>query len=318
MAVLINVKGYLIVLLLVACNLIHAQGEFASIRKNINVLAKGLNHDLNKTKDTLKISSSDKFFRIYTIGDNNGAVDQYLNTNTFEVPLRSFERGKYVFIVDQSKVKIVFTIFVLNGKDLLPGEFLYSRHVASNLDEVDGPKDEAAIESDVAAIESDATKVESVVTTIKSDVASNEFDATTIEPDISSNEFDTTTIEPDVASIESDIAAIESDETIIESVKATIESWDLLREVAKLSKTHKRTAFNLLNPRSNNNRNNKLAKGGKLNERTKKLKIPVKNLNSYNLTDFNRYGLQTREEARKIMAIERQKLRDSIKKKDNE
>ena len=130
-----NGKRYLIIILFVTFNLAHGQAEFAFIKKNVNVLAEQLDHELNPTKDTLILSSPAKIYRVYTIGTNYGAVDHELLTNNFEVPLSSFKRGKYVFIVDQLRYKIVFTIFVLRGKDLLPGEFLTDTAVASNLDD---------------------------------------------------------------------------------------------------------------------------------------------------------------------------------------
>ncbi len=222
------------------CNFTHAQGNFASIRKNVNVRAIGLKHDLNKSKDTLKLSSTDKIFRVYTVGDFSGIVDQYLNANKFEVSLRSFEKGKYVFVVDQSNRKIVFQIYILNGEDLLPDEWFSNTALASTLDEVDDLDDEA-----------------------------------------------------------------------------TIESLDLLKESTKFSKFIKTKKSNLKHFRSKKYRNNKRVNEDRLKERTKKLNIPKKNLKPYNLTDLNRNGMQSRDEARKIMAIERQKIRDSIKKTSN-
>ena len=82
------------------------------IKKNVNARAKSLHHDLNKTKDTLVLRSSKKMFRVYTVGDFGGVVDQYLNTYEYEVPLKGLEKGKYVFVVDQSKMKIVFQVLI--------------------------------------------------------------------------------------------------------------------------------------------------------------------------------------------------------------
>ena len=87
-----------------------AQDDFASLRKNVNIRAKGLNHDLNKTKDTLILSSQNKIYRIYTVGDNSGVVDRTVNDLEMKMPLRSLKKGKYVFVVDQLNLKIVFQI----------------------------------------------------------------------------------------------------------------------------------------------------------------------------------------------------------------
>ncbi len=146
MTLLNNVTGYLIVLLCITCNLTFAQDDFASIHKNMNVLAKGLHHDLNKSKDTLMLRSSDKIFRVYTVSDNAGIVDNYLNTNKFEVLLRELKKGKYVFVVNQSKLKIVFQVHILKGKDAIPETWLSEKAETSESEKDDDLYDEALIE----------------------------------------------------------------------------------------------------------------------------------------------------------------------------
>lgn len=267
-----NGKRYLIVILFVTFNLTHGQAEFAFIKKNVNVLAEQLDHDLNSTKDTLILSSPAKIYRVYTIGTNKGAVDNKLLTNNFKVPLTSFNRGKYVFIVDQLRYKIIFTIFVLRGKDLLPGEFLTDTAIASNLNENVEPVKKAIIDSKPLLIKT--------------------------------TELIDKTEEVTVSSFKNEHHS-----------KSVFENWDLLNDAAKLTNPREPRKSISKFPISKNIRTDILAQVVRSSSRTKKSKELLLNPNDYNLTDINRDGIQSRLEARKLMAIKRQKIRDSIKKR---
>lgn len=105
-------RNFLIVLLIFASLCSYAQGDYASIKKNVNARAQALFHDLNPGKDTLILRSTKKMFRVYTVGHFSGVIDQYLNTYEYTVPLRGLKQGKYVFVVDQSKKKIVFQVLI--------------------------------------------------------------------------------------------------------------------------------------------------------------------------------------------------------------
>ncbi len=107
---LTDIARYLCIGLFLISPSIQAQGEFASIRKNINVLANGLYHDLNKTKDSLVLKSSDPIFRVYTIGEFHGVIDKTVNRFEKAISLKQLKKGRYVFVVDQPKMKIVFEI----------------------------------------------------------------------------------------------------------------------------------------------------------------------------------------------------------------
>lgn len=94
-----------------------AQENFAIIEKNVNINARGLFHDLNKTKDTLLLKSDKKINYIYSINkDNKREVDNYLDTNSYKLPLKNLSKGKHVFVVRQSPVLIVFVIKILKDK----------------------------------------------------------------------------------------------------------------------------------------------------------------------------------------------------------
>lgn len=105
-------RNFLIVLLIFASLCSYAQGDYASIKKNVNARAQALFHDLNPGKDTLILRSTKKMFRVYTVGHSSGVIDQYLNTYEYTIPLRGLKQGKYVFVVDQSKKKIVFQVLI--------------------------------------------------------------------------------------------------------------------------------------------------------------------------------------------------------------
>ena len=102
----------LLVLCILSLNQLWGQEKFATIRKNVNVLAKSLNHDLNPEGNTLLLSSEEPILKVYTVGDFSGLVDLEVNGYEKSISLNSFRKGKYVFVVDQPKMKIVFQVIV--------------------------------------------------------------------------------------------------------------------------------------------------------------------------------------------------------------
>ncbi|MBT8272598.1 MAG: hypothetical protein KJO77_02250 [Bacteroidia bacterium] len=270
MFILKYLKRYFIIILFLTFNLTHSQAEFAVLKKNINVLAEGLNHELNETKDTLILSSPSRIYRVYTAGTHSGKVDQYMLANEFKVPLNLFERGKYVFCVDQLRYKIVFTVFVLKGQELMPGEFLMDSALASNVKKEVEPTKKAVAESAPKMIKAKdlPKKAEAVTETI------------------SKKEHHS---------------------------KSVFETWDLLKDAGKLTNSKEPRKEISKIPTSKNGRVDKLAQVSRSAPKAKKTKTPLMNPNFYNLTDLNRNGVQSREEARRIMATKRQKIRDSIK-----
>jgi hypothetical protein len=114
-------RAYFIVFTIVClnsfCQDLYAQEGFATIEKNVNISARGLFHDLNKTKDSLVLKSDKKMDYIYSLNkDNIREVDNSLNTNLFKLSLKNLTKGKHVFVVSQSQALIVFVIRVLEDK----------------------------------------------------------------------------------------------------------------------------------------------------------------------------------------------------------
>jgi len=91
-----------------------AQEDFATIEKNTNVDASHLFHDLNKTKDTLLLKSDKKITYVYSINkDLKREVNYYLGKHAFKVPLTNLSKGRHVFVIGLSPLKIVFVIRVV-------------------------------------------------------------------------------------------------------------------------------------------------------------------------------------------------------------
>lgn len=86
----------------------------AKIKKNVNVQASGLYHDLNKTKDTLILRSDKKINYLYT-ANNDGKRDVNLRVDSkfFKLPLNQLDAGRNVFVAVQSPLKIVFVVDIL-------------------------------------------------------------------------------------------------------------------------------------------------------------------------------------------------------------
>lgn len=93
---------------------LYAQQDFAVIEKNVNVRAKCLLHDLNTTKDTLILKGDTKIGYISAIDENsNRVVDTYVGEKDFKLSLKTLKKGKYIFVVIQQPLQIVFVVKVL-------------------------------------------------------------------------------------------------------------------------------------------------------------------------------------------------------------
>jgi hypothetical protein len=118
-------KKTLVLLIIIACsNLlctsVQAQEKFALIEKNVNVSASNLYHNLNKTKDTLILSGDKNIRYVYSINKlYKRETNQLINANSAKIPLTHLTKGKHVFVVEQTPLKIVFVIKVLKDKTLL-------------------------------------------------------------------------------------------------------------------------------------------------------------------------------------------------------
>ena len=105
---------------------LHAQDPFATLERNYNFRASGLIEELNGTKDTLILKSDKKMSYVYSINeDYKREVDTYAGTEYYEVPLTNLSKGKHVFVVSISPLKIVFVVRVhknLNDLSVLESE----------------------------------------------------------------------------------------------------------------------------------------------------------------------------------------------------
>ena len=90
---------------------LHAQDPFATLEKNYNFRASGLIEELNETKDTLILKSDKKMSYVYSINEEyKREIDTYAGTDYFTVPLNNLSKGKHVFVVSISPLKIVFVV----------------------------------------------------------------------------------------------------------------------------------------------------------------------------------------------------------------
>lgn len=103
---------------------LHAQDAFATLERNFNFRASGLIQELNETKDTLILKSDKKMTYVYAINQEyKREIDTYAGTTFFKVPLTNLSKGKHVFVVSISPLKIVFVVRVLKDKsDIFPIE----------------------------------------------------------------------------------------------------------------------------------------------------------------------------------------------------
>jgi len=93
---------------------LHAQEHYAKLEKNRNIQAKGLVHELNKTRDTLILTSDKKINSLYSINkDYSRDFEFNIDTTSFKLPLNKLVKGKHVLVAVQSPMRIVFVVRVL-------------------------------------------------------------------------------------------------------------------------------------------------------------------------------------------------------------
>lgn len=98
---------------------LHAQEDFALLEKNYNFRANGLIQELNATKDTLILKSVQPMSYVYAINkEYKREIDTYAGSKYYEVPLTNLSKGKHVFVVSISPLKIVFVVRVLKDHPL--------------------------------------------------------------------------------------------------------------------------------------------------------------------------------------------------------
>jgi hypothetical protein len=117
-----------------------AQEDFAVIRKNVNVLAKDLHHDLNATKDTLILKSKKKMYKVYTIGDNYGVVNYDIKAFDLQVPLTNLKKGRYVFVVNHLYHKVVFQVTVQRNSNYSVNEIISEKAKTIETETPEEPK----------------------------------------------------------------------------------------------------------------------------------------------------------------------------------
>jgi len=96
---------------------IQAQDAFASLEKNYNVNASGLVQELNASKDTLILKSDKNMSYVYAINrDYKREIDTYVGDTFYKVPLTNLSKGKHLFVVSISPLKIVFVVRILKDQ----------------------------------------------------------------------------------------------------------------------------------------------------------------------------------------------------------
>lgn len=110
---LIRICLVLILIFLLSFTL-HGQEHYAKLEKNRNIQAKGLIHVLNKTKDTLILTSDRKINYLYAINKEDSRDFQLnVDTTSFKFPLNKLAKGKHVLVAVQSPMRIVFVVRIL-------------------------------------------------------------------------------------------------------------------------------------------------------------------------------------------------------------
>lgn len=99
---------------------LQAQNDFAILEKNVNIRAKGLTQKLNPTKDTLLLESNTLINKVYAVNMNyKREIDLAVRDNAVKIPLKKLSKGKHVFVVVQSPVRIVFVVKILRDNSVL-------------------------------------------------------------------------------------------------------------------------------------------------------------------------------------------------------
>lgn len=288
-----------------------AQDHFATIKKNYNVLAANLNHDLNKTRDTLVLKSEDPILKVYTVGEYSGLVEEEVNGHELEVPLWSFKKGKYVFVVDQPKLKIVFQVLVhRNGRSIITEEDVIVDNSADpeiNFNALEDSKNMDAVVERTKRPRRDKKKRKRRGKRSKEGAEEEIFDHI-----LTKNEEMDSHAEVDISEKTEEVK-----KNKIEPAKAEI----IVKKTAAIAKPEKRIASNTYASPIRKNQPRMKTKpgglGGMLNARSSKEMEKGRVLRDdavligktdaeketfykkYNLTDLERERMQSREEARK-------------------
>jgi len=91
-----------------------SQNGLAIIRKNKNITASGLYHDLNKSNDTLILKSDKKINYLYTANKTKEKeVNVRVDSNSYKLPLNKLKKGRNVLVAIQSPLRIVFVVNIL-------------------------------------------------------------------------------------------------------------------------------------------------------------------------------------------------------------
>ena len=103
-----------VILLFLLSYTLNAQEHYAKLEKNKNIQAKGLVHQLNKTRDTLILKSDKKINYLYSINkDYSRDLDVLIDATSYKLPLNKLKKGKHVFVAVQSPMRIVFVVKML-------------------------------------------------------------------------------------------------------------------------------------------------------------------------------------------------------------
>jgi hypothetical protein len=114
---------------------LQAQEHYAKLEKNRNIQAKDLVHKLNKTRDTLILTSDKKINSLYSINkDYSRDFEFNIDTTSFKLPLNKLVKGKHVLVAVQSPMRIVFVVRIL--KDI-PNEEKPVKVVSEELVEIE-------------------------------------------------------------------------------------------------------------------------------------------------------------------------------------
>ncbi|MBT8325036.1 MAG: hypothetical protein HKN99_04315 [Winogradskyella sp.] len=106
-------KSITLIAIVLFVNQLSAQNVVATIKKNKNVLAKHLFHDLNKTKDSLVLRSDKLINALYSTNNDGSDFHRIINKNEFTLALNQLSKGKNVLVAVQSPLRIVFVIEIL-------------------------------------------------------------------------------------------------------------------------------------------------------------------------------------------------------------
>ena len=111
---------------------LQAQEPYAKLEKDRNIQAKGLIHELNKTRDTLILKSDKIINSLYTINKDYGReLDFEIDTTAYKLPLNKLSVGKHVFVVIQSPMRIIFVVKIIEDIPIEQPEELINKDMVA-------------------------------------------------------------------------------------------------------------------------------------------------------------------------------------------